>query len=328
MALVSDMLNTNRINLADAIPLPAPLVIQAEPSGFCNLKCVFCPVNDVNVQKYLKKDTMTLLTFKKMVDQCADFPQAVKILRLIGAGEPLLNKNLPEMIVYAKQSKAFEKIEITTNGTLLNPDVSTSLIESGLDILKVSLEATDDERFNEISGVRLRVDEIKENIKFFYRNRKDCLVYIKTSDAAVRNEAEKQFFFKEYDDICDYIFVENVVQIWPEYDVKTAQADKTRYGRSEKIEKPVCVQPFKLLSITADGEVFPCCADWKRQLSLGNINDISLMEMWNGNKLLRLRLSLLKNNAVTPCSVCDFQRVSQNDNIDSEKEKIIVRLGN
>jgi len=67
---------------------------------------------------------------------------------------------------------------------------------------------------------------------------------------------------------------------------------------------------------------------WKCQLSLGNVNDISLMDIWKGIKLLSLRLSLLKNNAVNPCSVCDFQRVSQNDNIDSLKEDIIIRLGN
>ena len=322
------MFNVKRIDLADAIPLPSPFVIQVEPSGFCNLKCVFCPVNDEHVQTYLKKDTMALQTFQNMTDQCAHFPQTIKVLRFIGIGEPMLNKKLPEMIAYAKQSDAFHTIEVTTNGTLLKPELSDRLIQAGLDVLKISLEAIDDGRFYEISGVNVSVEKIKGNIRYFYENRRDCVVYIKTTDAAVKGEIEKQAFFTEYGVICNYIFVENVTNIWPEYNVKTAQRNKTRYGRNESHEKPVCVQPFKLLSVTADGEVFPCCADWKRQLSLGNLHDTPLLEIWRGSKLLQLRLSLLKGNHNTPCSVCDFQKVSENDSIDCAKEKIINKLEN
>jgi radical SAM protein with 4Fe4S-binding SPASM domain len=327
MAEVSDMYNVNRINLANAIPLPAPFIIQVEPSGFCNLRCIFCPVNDEHVQSYLKKDTMKLQTFIHLTDQCAQFTQKIKILRIIGAGEPLLNKNVPEMIAYAKQSGVFDKIEITTNGTLLKPELSDKLIQAGLDVLKISLEAIDDERFYEISGVSLQVKKIKENITYFYKNRNDCIVYIKTTDMAIKNEGERQAFFTEYGTICNYIFVENVTSLWPEYDV-TVQSNETRYGHNKCSEKSVCVLPFKLLSVTADGEVFPCCADWKRQLSLGNLHDTPLPEIWRCNKLLHVRLSLLNGKYKTPCSSCDFQKVSENDNIDCAKEEIINRLEN
>jgi MoaA/NifB/PqqE/SkfB family radical SAM enzyme len=102
MAQVSDMRNVDRVNLADKIPLSTPFVIQVEPTTSCNLKCVFCPINDKTIS--IKKETMKLKTFMKMVDQCREFPQAIKFLRFIGIGEPLLNKDLPEMISYAKQS--------------------------------------------------------------------------------------------------------------------------------------------------------------------------------------------------------------------------------
>jgi radical SAM protein with 4Fe4S-binding SPASM domain len=327
MEKIRNMVNTNRINLSDAIPLPTPFTIHVEPSGFCNLRCVFCPVNDEHVQRYLKKDTMKLQTFIHVTDQCAQFPQAIKVLRFVGFGEPLLNKNLPEMIAYAKQSGVFNKIEIITNGTLLKPELSDKLIKAGLDILRISLEAIDDKRFYEISGISLNVEKIKENITYFYDNRKDCVVYIKTIDAAIRNEAEKQTFFTEYGTICDYIFIENITSTWPEYDVKIGQIEKDIYGCEISNEKAVCCQPFKALFVTADGEVLPCGSDWKRQLSLGNLHETPLLKIWKGNKLLQLQLSLLKGKYNSLCSSCDkHTRCDAADNIDCAKGEIINRL--
>ena len=41
----------DRINLADAVPLPAPLLIQCEPSSMCNLKCSYCPTGHPDLLK-------------------------------------------------------------------------------------------------------------------------------------------------------------------------------------------------------------------------------------------------------------------------------------
>lgn len=83
----------------------------------------------------------------------------------------MLNKNIAEFVEQAKKSEAFEKIEITSNGTLLNSHLSDKLIDSGLDTLKISLEAIDEEKFYEIAKVRVDIDELYNNIKYFYDNR-------------------------------------------------------------------------------------------------------------------------------------------------------------
>ena len=325
MAQISDMRNQNRMNLADKIPLATPLVIQVEPSSLCNLKCVFCPINFPNVE--IKKELLKLSTFKKMVDESVQFPEKIKRLRFIGIGEPLLHKELPEMIAYAKQSGIFEKIEITTNGTLLNSDLSDRLIDSGLDVLIVSLEAIDDERFYEISGgVRINIKDVSNNIEYFYKRRQGCVLYIKTIDIAIKSEVERQSFFAEYGNICDYIFIENIVPIWPDFKMNITLNAETRFGRGKSDKNSVCLQPFKLLCVTADGGVIPCSADWKRYLTLGNLNNTTLPEIWNGENLKKLRLSLLDGNSNAQCSICNFQRVNESDNIDIAREEIKNRL--
>jgi radical SAM protein with 4Fe4S-binding SPASM domain len=326
MAVISNMFNKKRVDLADAIPLATPFVMQLEPSGFCNLKCAFCPVNDDSVGHLLKKDMMCMDTFIKFADDCARFPDKIKILRIIGNGEPLLNKNIAEMVKHAKVSGAFEKVEITTNGTLLVGRIGKLLIDAGLDILKISLEAIDDDMFFTISKTKVRVLDLKKNIEYFFKNRGKCVVYIKTTDLALTCAADRERFLREYGEICDYVYIENVSDIWPEYGaIDGARGrDANRYGRIGGGE--VCVQPFKLMSVCADGEVLPCCADWQRKLSLGNIHDTPLVEIWNGRKMLDVRLSLLGGAAALPCSDCNFQKVSQDDNITGAREIISEKL--
>jgi radical SAM protein with 4Fe4S-binding SPASM domain len=284
-------------------------------------------VNDENTQKYLKKTMMSPETFERFVSQSKSFPQKIKVLRIIGNGEPTLNGHIAEYVKQAKDSGAFEKIEITTNGTLLNPKLSDKLIAAGLDTIKISLEATDTDKFREIAGVDVDVGSLYGNIEYFYHHRCDCKVYIKTTNIALDSAQKKENFMEYWGRICDYIFVENVSEIWPEY---SPASNVQRYGDNtpKHVENPICIQPFELLAITADGEVMPCCADWKRTLTLGNINDVPLIEIWRSESIRRLQMSLLSKDDVMPCRNCGFPAASQRDYIDSEANAILLRLKN
>jgi radical SAM protein with 4Fe4S-binding SPASM domain len=286
-------------------------------------------VNDPQYADNLKKDIMTFAVFKKFIDDIRDFPaRKIIILRFIGNGEPLVNQQLPEFIRYAKQNKVTDKIEVTTNATLLTPELSDKLIDAGLDILKISLEGTTDEKFLAISGVIINVKHLYENIKYFYEHKKKCIVYIKTTNLALATDTSREQFFSEWGCVCDNIFVENICSLWPEYDKTDGVGiEKKRYEPMNKcVGNHVCVQPFKLMAVTADGEVFPCCADWQRKLSLGNLNDLALSEIWNGERLRNLRVALLRQEMGKPCAVCKFSGVSDTDNIDDYTEAILRRI--
>ena len=124
--------------------------------------------------------------------------------------------------------------------------------------------------------------------------------------------------------IADYIFVETVTDIWPEYSKELGQ--KPRYEHMIAEKNPVCIQPFDLLNIFADGVVSPCCADWKRCLALGSITQTPLTELWRGEKLFALRSALLKGIEPAPCNQCAFPVVSQSDYIDEAKADILERI--
>lgn len=118
-----------------------PIHLQLEPTSKCNLKCKMCARAD-----YVKnpKD-MKLTDFKKIVDTVK--PQEISVA---GQGEPLMNPNLMEMVSYAKKQGA--SINISSNLTLLNPETAVGIVQSGLDLLQVSIDASTRETYHKIRG--------------------------------------------------------------------------------------------------------------------------------------------------------------------------------
>lgn len=122
------------------------------------------------------------------------------------------------MISYARKKRISEHIEIVTNASLLRPDIGKRLIDAGLDRIRISIEAIDPEEYYKMAQVKIDWEEFKNNIRYFYNNRKQCEVYIKTVDAAVDTEEKQKRFYEEFGDMCDKISVERVIPIWTGYD--------------------------------------------------------------------------------------------------------------
>ena len=96
-----------------------------------------------NVKKYKKITMMKLKDFNKIINDCTEFDAKIKVLRLYKNGEPLLNKNISNMIKIAKSSNNFEIIDLTTNATFLNKKLIDELIESKLDKINISINGVD-----------------------------------------------------------------------------------------------------------------------------------------------------------------------------------------
>jgi len=65
-----------------------------------------------------------------------------------------------------------------------------------------------------------------------------------------------------------------------------------------------CRMPFRRLAIFADGRVAPCCSLYSNNVIVGNINEQSLKEIWDGEKINTLREELLSNNPRAICKTC------------------------
>ncbi|MBI2054290.1 MAG: radical SAM protein, partial [Candidatus Staskawiczbacteria bacterium] len=259
-AKIISQVSHERLELGKHIPFSTPLVVYVEPSGYCNLRCRFCVQKTDG--KTLKKDLMPANLFKKMIDDMSAFPKKVKLLRICGNGEPLMNKSIAEMLKYAKENRAAEKIEMITNGILLNRESAKSL-PAFLDRIIISIEGLSSAEYQKTSMVKVNFQKLRENIKNLYKNRGKCKVHVKIHNKAVLAEERKNKFFSLFKDLCDEIYIENVVPMWPQLDTDYF-VDEFRWGGGKIIKRQVCAQVFKGVQAQADGEVVPCCVDWKR----------------------------------------------------------------
>jgi len=112
--------------LVEAKKNPIPVVVWNITSK-CNLRCVHCYANVNSVSEF---DTASSLI---------DDLSALRIpVLLISGGEPLMHKNIYDIIKYAK-SKGIQ-VSLSTNGTLIDEEVAGKLKELGVDYIGVSLD--------------------------------------------------------------------------------------------------------------------------------------------------------------------------------------------
>src|ERR1700689_5772035 len=118
------------------IPEHDPVCLYLETTNRCNLLCTTCPRTYAELEP---PADMSWELFTSIVDQVPDLQRAV----LHGVGEPMLVKNLAKMVRYLKDRGVY--VLFNTNGTLLNKNNGRAMIDSGLDELRVSLDASNRE---------------------------------------------------------------------------------------------------------------------------------------------------------------------------------------
>ena len=121
----------------------APVCLYLEVTNRCNLLCETCPRTFEALEP---PADMSLELFRRIVDQVPAIARVV----LHGVGEPMMVRALPEMIRILKARGTY--VLFNTNATLLTPRRRDELIDSGLDELRVSLDAATAESFLRVRG--------------------------------------------------------------------------------------------------------------------------------------------------------------------------------
>ena len=143
-----------------------PVCLYLEVTNRCNLLCETCPRTFEELEP---PADMSWELFSSIVDQVPDVARVV----LHGVGEPMLVKSLPRMIRYLKQRGVY--VLFNTNGTLLSPRKHRELMQTGLDELRVSLDAADASTFAAVRGKNF-FDRIVRNVQGFVALQRELAV--------------------------------------------------------------------------------------------------------------------------------------------------------
>jgi MoaA/NifB/PqqE/SkfB family radical SAM enzyme len=121
-----------------------PRTLYLETTNRCNSKCQTCVRTFLTLEP--PKD-LTLAELKGIVDQIPVLERVV----LHGVGEPLLNRELFEMVAYVKARGA--TVLFNSDAISLTPKRAQQLLESRLDEFRVSMDGATRETYEKIRGV-------------------------------------------------------------------------------------------------------------------------------------------------------------------------------
>ena len=311
----------NRHNLIDVIPLNKPFTLLIEPSNFCNFRCVSC-FHSLKEENYLTQNRglMDMGLFHEIIRQFQAWEgDKLKVLKLSLYGEPLTHPNFGEMLRIAKEAQIAERIETTTNASLLTPELCRQMVEYGIDYIRVSIYGGNQERYEQVTGCKnANIKQIYENLKYLHEmkiraGRERPFVSAKMLDTYTEENEE---FLRLFQPVSDEVYIdkphnwvsanhENFIGNLYNKEQEDALKQDLEHMREERI---ACPMPFTTLAVRSNGDVSPCCVDWSGGTNLGNILKENIRDIWNGETMYQFRKMQLENRRKEnmSCANCEL----------------------
>lgn len=264
---------------------------RVETCTKCNSNCIMCPREKLT----RPLQVMDFDEFERIIDQCVEV--GIKQVSLFGFGEPLLDKELPLKIDYC--NRLGMETFITTNAIALTPDWAFELMGMGLDHLRVSCHAINDQdwkmvhrsKFGTFSDVVRNTNNFRAiRDKYGYK----CKIHV-TSLAFIDRSVDR------YKDL--WLKGVDFLEIWRPHNWVGGRLYRDRTGS----RKTTCGRPFNgPLQIQVDGTMIPCCFMTNSEYVYGDINQHSIPEILNGDAAQKLREAHTTGDMTgLPCDVCD-----------------------
>ena len=330
--LYSLLSQAHRKKLSEVIPLEMPLSLYVDPSSHCNFHCRFCARNHKDYRNYAGQDCfLGMDIFRKLSQEIKEWG-VLKSLKLYYLGEPFLNPNILEMVHDVMCLGIAERIEITTNGSMLTQELSEGLLSLCRQYttiplyLRFSIYSVKRERHYYLTSSPIDVQQIHDNIAYLWKIRTEKqqklpFIYVKMIDPC---SEERRNFIEYYRDIADEVQIEEPMN-WNGYEnfrfdaPYNSQPQCLNNGLQEGRSRKACPYPFYSLVINADADVVCCCVDWNRMTKVGNLREQTLKDIWFGNALhefqtLHLNGLRQENSGCRNCNV--LNRCPPDDDID------------
>ena len=246
---------------------PMPSVVEISGSGMCNRKCVFCPRSDPDynhVNEFISPKLVDNLT-----KQLSSFGYDNLIL-FSGFVEPLLDKNIYNLLKIVKKNLPKSNIEIITNGDVLNKKRLLKLYESGLTCLLVSVydgKEAEDKLLKLMKDAGLKDHQYK--LRKRYLSEKESFgISMSNRGGMMANAA---------------------------YAIKNPETS---------LKRP-CFYPNYIFFMDYNGDVIICNHDWGKKMIIGNMLEKSFKEIWLDEKWIKARKDLYDGNRdFLPCKNC------------------------
>lgn len=311
---------TSRIDAITHLPAdrlmdkpPAPKSVKIELTSQCNYSCEFCSIKNRAIPD---KQVMSLEFFKSITHEM--YEAGVEEIGLFYIGESFMQpKLLLECVKYLKQELCMPYVFLTTNGSLAHPKTVDALMEAGLDSLKWSLNAADEQQFDRVMRSPTKLfHKALENLKAARQIRDEkgykCGIYASSiqydGEQGERMQALLDAHVLPYVDEHYFLPLYGRMAQQPEERAKMLGFEQQagNQGRIGGLVKPLpCWAVLSEGHVRVDGHLSACCFGADDKYDMGSLHETSFMNAWHSNQFVALRQAHLKGNIKgTVCEGC------------------------
>ncbi|MFH2132529.1 MAG: SPASM domain-containing protein [bacterium] len=288
-------------------------IFNIELTNHCPMRCVMCPRTN-NMKR--EQGFMEFELFQKVINELMDANKEQKLDQPVWFhhfGESLLHPEFDSFIRYAVNKGVVAGLSV--NPLILSESVACALLQSKPSILYISLDGHDDESFQKIRGVSHAYQRSRNNLHHFLllkeRLKSDCRVVLSMIDFDLNRQSieETRSYWESVPGVDQFLMKRFSTWDGSAGDINRLQGNpkRTRLVLSNRVE---CNFPWERMTVLWDGEVVPCCNDYDKKLSLGNLNQQTLTEIWNGDEMKQLRKEFISNQVENPlCRRCEKLRL-------------------
>ena len=231
-------------------------------------------------------------------------------------GEPYLHPAFLDMVHYARSKSIYTAT--STNAHYLNDENARKTVESGLDRLIISIDGTTQDTYKayRVGGDLEKVLEGARNMVKWKKELRSSTPHLIFQYLVVRPNEHQ---IDEVKTLAKEIGMDAVIfKTAQVYDFKNGNdliPTIDRYSRYKELEDGTwaikneldnqCWKMWHSCVVTWDGKVVPCCFDKDADHVLGNMNEVSMKEIWNSDPYRNFRASILRSRQqIDICQNC------------------------
>ncbi|MBZ9577956.1 radical SAM protein [Patescibacteria group bacterium] len=281
----------------------------------CNLRCKMCDIPSKEMEE------LNTVRWKEIIKDISLLGAQTIVL---SGGEPLLREDIFQLIAFAKSNRL--NVCLTSNGCLINKEIARRLSKSGVDVVNISIEGTEEVHdslrgegtFNKavLALENLRKYKIESTVAAMVsrhnykelpyivelaRNYRATTVRFQPFSRIFVNDPlrEKDFFIDRKDKKKLREIFEGIIILSAKYGISTNPESYLRmvpsYLSGETIvSKKDCSALWTSCPINAKGDVFSCWVIANGNRQIGSLKEISFFELWNSKRHNYIRESIVK----------------------------------
>jgi len=271
-----------------------PSQIGMDITEVCNLACSHCPhptfkKSEHYAARYLDPDLN-----EKMIEEVRQYGQGkTQYIRYTSNGEPLVHPNSYDMIEAAVKH-AGVYVTLTTNGTIMNEKRTTRLIEAGVHLIDISIDAFSSEAYAKI--------RVNGNLDVTRGNVLRLIQWVRESGAKTKVVVS---FVEQPDNTHEVAAFESY---WKDQGVNEVvirrlhscsggipQLADLRRKAVQHMERRPCLYPWERIIVNARGDLAFCPSDWVHGSYIADYRNTTIHAEWQGDFYKALRKAHLEN---------------------------------